>query len=60
MNSNGKQFGDMALQHAIDEGRSRPLKESVATILASIESWQGIARSQDDISLLAMESSRIA
>jgi len=51
----GKQFGDARLLEAIGQGRSQPLQESVATLMGAIALWQGTARPQDDISILAVE-----
>jgi len=53
----GEQFGDARLLAAIVQGRSEPLKESVAALWAEIAQWRGSDRPQDDISILAVEIS---
>jgi sigma-B regulation protein RsbU (phosphoserine phosphatase) len=55
MNPSGEQFGDARLLAAIDRGRAQPLREGIATLLGEIARWQGGERSQDDISILAVE-----
>jgi sigma-B regulation protein RsbU (phosphoserine phosphatase) len=57
MDTDGKQFGDARLLEAIRQGRSEPLKDSLATLLGAIARWRGPARSEDDISILAVEVS---
>ena len=53
----GKMFGDARLLEAIIQGRSEPLQGSVAAILGEIGRWHGGERSQDDLSILAVEVS---
>ena len=55
MNSAGQQFGNARLLEVIGQGRSKPLQESVATLLGEIVRWHGSERPQDDISILAVE-----
>lgn len=55
MDPAGKQFGAVRLLEAIEQGRSEPLKNAVATLLGLIAQWQGPERPQDDISILAVE-----
>ena len=57
MGTDGKQFGDARLLEAIHQGRSEPLKDSLATLLGAIARWRGPARPEDDISILAVEVS---
>jgi phosphoserine phosphatase RsbU/P len=58
MDPAGKQFGDARLLETIARGRSKPLQESVTTLLDENAQWRGSARPQDDISILAVEVSR--
>ena len=53
----GEQFGDARLLKSISQGRTEPLQESVATLLAEVARWQGSERPHDDISILAVEVS---
>ena len=55
MDPDGNQFGNARLLEAVNRGRSEGLQESVATLSAAIKRWQGAARPQDDISILAVE-----
>jgi sigma-B regulation protein RsbU (phosphoserine phosphatase) len=57
MDPDGELFGDARLLEAIGRGRSVPLPESVAALLAEVERWRGAASAQDDISILAVEVS---
>ena len=57
MNPAGKQFGDARLLGTIGQGRSKPVQESVGTILEEIGRWRGADTFQDDISILAVEMS---
>ena len=57
MNPAGQQFGNARLLEAIVQGRSKPLQESVASLLGEIVRWHGSERPQDDISILAFEVS---
>jgi sigma-B regulation protein RsbU (phosphoserine phosphatase) len=54
-NAAGEQFGDARLSDAIANRRNRPLAEGITTLIAEIAQWQGLEKSQDDISLLAIE-----
>ncbi len=56
-NPGGERFGDIRLQEAIGRERARPLGDGIATLLNEIAEWQGGTRSQDDISILAVEMS---
>jgi sigma-B regulation protein RsbU (phosphoserine phosphatase) len=51
----GNQFGNARLLEAITRGRPEPLQESVARIRDEITRWRGTTRTQDDISILAVE-----
>ncbi|MGI9015086.1 MAG: SpoIIE family protein phosphatase [Phycisphaerales bacterium] len=57
MNPDGDQFGEARLLNAIAQGRSVPLQENVANILAEITRWHDPGRLHDDISILAIEVS---
>ena len=54
LNRKGQEFGKERLIHALDQSRSGPLKESVASLLETIEECCD-ARLEDDISVLAIE-----
>lgn len=51
----GEQFGDARLLKAIVQGRSEPLRESVATLMREIARWNGSEKLHDDLSILAVE-----
>jgi sigma-B regulation protein RsbU (phosphoserine phosphatase) len=55
MKPNGERFGDARLLDSIGHGRIEPLRKGIAILLDEIARWQGGARSQDDISVLAVE-----
>ncbi len=55
MDPGGEQLGNTRFMEAILEGRTKPLQENVADLLAEITRWQGTARTLDDISILAFE-----
>jgi sigma-B regulation protein RsbU (phosphoserine phosphatase) len=55
MNADGECFGEARLQEAINQSRAKPLREGLASLLGEIARWQGGAKPQDDISLLAVE-----
>ena len=55
----GRQFGDAGLLEAIDRGRSEPLRDGIATLLAAVARWLGSERPRDDISILAVEVSPV-
>jgi sigma-B regulation protein RsbU (phosphoserine phosphatase) len=57
MDPAGKQFGNARLLEAISQRRSEPLQANVANLLEEITRWHGTARTQDDISILAVEVS---
>jgi sigma-B regulation protein RsbU (phosphoserine phosphatase) len=48
-------FGNARLLETIAQGRSKPLQESVETLLAEVTRWIGDGRTLDDISILAIE-----
>ena len=52
-----EQFGNARLLTSIGQGRSEPLQESVATLLAEVARWHGSEKPHDDISILAVEVS---
>lgn len=54
LNRKGQEFGTERLIRALDQSRSGPLKESVASLLETIEECCD-ARLEDDISVLAIE-----
>ena len=54
LNRKGQEFGKERLIRALDQSRSGPLKESVASLLETIEECCD-ARLEDDISVLAIE-----
>jgi sigma-B regulation protein RsbU (phosphoserine phosphatase) len=51
----GKPFGHPAILDVIAQGRSEPLRESLAILFADIARWHRFERFQDDISILAVE-----
>jgi sigma-B regulation protein RsbU (phosphoserine phosphatase) len=55
MNSNDEQFGERQLINALDQSRNILLKDSISSLLMSVEEWCGDARLEDDISVLAIE-----
>jgi sigma-B regulation protein RsbU (phosphoserine phosphatase) len=55
MNPSGEQFGEVRLLDAINRSKAEPLREGITALLAAIARWQGGERSQDDISILAVE-----
>ena len=55
MDGAGQQFGNMRLLEAIGQSRCQSLQESVAALRGDIMRWQGPEKSQDDLSLLAVE-----
>jgi sigma-B regulation protein RsbU (phosphoserine phosphatase) len=57
MDANGTQFGNARLLQTIEEGRSKSLKENAIALMGKIERWQGSEKSQDDVSILAVEFS---
>jgi len=57
MDPAGKPFGMPRLLEAIGRGRAAMCKLSVVDLHEQITMWQGSARSQDDISILAIEFS---
>ncbi len=57
MNDNGQVFGQARLIEAIARVRTQSLREGVDTLLGEIARWQGGERTQDDISILAVEVS---
>jgi phosphoserine phosphatase RsbU/P len=59
MDPAGRQFGDARLREAIGRGRSEPLQEGIAALLAAIARWHGAERPRDDISILAVEVSPV-
>jgi sigma-B regulation protein RsbU (phosphoserine phosphatase) len=52
-------FGDARLLAAIDRARTEPLEAANAAVLREVTAWQGGDRPQDDISILAIEFSRV-
>lgn len=57
MSPAAEQFGDARLMEAIARGRSEPLEQNVASLLAEITRWHEPGRTHDDISILAIERS---
>ena len=57
MSPDDEQFGDARILKSIGQGRTKPLPDSVATLLADVARWHGSAKPQDDISILAVEVS---
>lgn len=57
MDPAGNLFGNSRLLEAIARGRTQSLPESVASLLNEITLWRGSEKSQDDVSLLAVEIS---
>ena len=57
MDAGGQQFGNARLLEAIGKGRTESLKESVESLLGAMTRWHGSERTQDDISILAVEVS---
>ena len=57
MSSSGHQFGSTRLLEAIAQSRALAVQQSLASLLASVASWQGSEIPQDDISILAIDIS---
>jgi phosphoserine phosphatase RsbU/P len=57
MNPSGERFGDVRLLEAIRRRRTEPLQEGIAALMKEIALWQGGERSQDDVSIVAVEIS---
>jgi len=55
MNPVGERFGDARLLDAIDRGRTQPIREGIAAMMAEITRWHGGESPQDDISILGVE-----
>ena len=55
MNAAGEQFGNLRLLHGIAQRRGEPLQQSASSLLAEVLSWQGSEKTQDDISIVAVE-----
>ena len=55
MNPSGERFGDARLLEAVARVRAEPLRQGIDTLLRQVSRWQGGERSQDDISILAVE-----
>jgi phosphoserine phosphatase RsbU/P len=55
MNADGETFGTVRLLRVLEQARVRPLRESLAAVLAATESWRGSAEGRDDTSILACE-----
>jgi phosphoserine phosphatase RsbU/P len=55
MSPAGEQFGDARLLDAVGRARATDLKQSLADLLSEIAQWQGNQKSQDDMSILAVE-----
>jgi sigma-B regulation protein RsbU (phosphoserine phosphatase) len=55
MNASGEQFGNARLLAAVNRSRAEPLREGIAVLLEELAQWQSGERSQDDISILAVE-----
>ena len=55
LDPNQKQFGVDRLLNEINRTRTLPLKESVTSILQTVEDWSSPALPHDDISILAVE-----
>jgi len=55
MDQTDKLFGDARLLEVIAQGRTKPLQESVTSLIAEVTRWHGSERHQDDISILAVE-----
>jgi sigma-B regulation protein RsbU (phosphoserine phosphatase) len=59
MNSAGKQFCEARLLESITKGRSELLNDGITALSEAIAEWQGSQKSQDDISVLAVEFSLV-
>jgi sigma-B regulation protein RsbU (phosphoserine phosphatase) len=57
MDPSGQQFGNDRLLAAVRRMRSAPLQQSVDDLAKEIVGWLGSERSQDDLSILAVELS---
>jgi phosphoserine phosphatase RsbU/P len=55
MNPSGERFGEARLLEAIGRARAEPLQKGIDTLLVEIARWRGGEKSQDDISILAVE-----
>ena len=54
-NPSGERFGDGRILQAVGRVRVQPLREGIGALLEEISRWQGGAKSQDDISILAVD-----
>ncbi len=55
-NAANEQYGLPRLLHTLEQGRGASLKESLATLLLSVEDWCGAGQLKDDVSVLAVET----
>lgn len=59
MNGGGVPFGEPQLLTVVTQERNAPIGEGIATLLEKIAMWHGNDRSQDDISILAIEFAKV-
>ncbi len=57
MDPDGSQFGESRFMESIGRQRSKPLNESITTLIEEITRWNGTEKPHDDISILAVEVS---
>jgi sigma-B regulation protein RsbU (phosphoserine phosphatase) len=55
LNGSAEQYGLPRLVATLEQGRGVSLKESLASLLASVEHWRGAGDLKDDVSVLAVE-----
>jgi PAS domain S-box-containing protein len=55
MNSNEEQFDKRRLINVLDQSRDILLKDSILSMLSSVDEWRGDAKLMDDVSILAVE-----
>jgi len=58
LNTEGVPFGEPQILTAVTQERNAPLAEGIETLLEKIAMWHGSDRSQDDISIVAVELAR--
>jgi serine phosphatase RsbU (regulator of sigma subunit) len=59
MSPAGERYGDARLLAAVDRSRAIPIAAAVAALRVEVEQWCGAAGPQDDLSILAAESSGV-
>jgi sigma-B regulation protein RsbU (phosphoserine phosphatase) len=54
-NPNEEEFGEQQLLRTLDRNRDLLIKDSISSLLKSVEEWHGNGRFEDDVSVLAVE-----